>query len=411
MTEKPTIDGDRLWSDLTTMAAIGATAGGGSHRAALGDADREGRNLFALWAGEAGLTITADRIGNLSARREGLDPDLAPVVIGSHLDTQTPGGRFDGVLGVLAGLELVRALNRAGHTTRRPLEVAVWTNEEGARFQPGLMGSSVFAGDMALADALAATDRSGATVAGELARLGLAGPLEPGRPIDSYFELHIEQGPILEQKGIPIGLVTNSSWGCSGFVEIRGENGHTQTEAMSRRRNALVGAARLILEIDVIGAAAEPDGMVGASMIDVAPNNRVNIPHHARLGFAVTHATRDGREAMIARIGAAVDRMIRETGLDATLTTAFRRDRLDFSPELRDRAGTAATALGLDVLEMPTLTAHDALAIHRVAPVAILFVPCRDGVSHNEKEWCEPRWATDGARVLLDTVVAHADRR
>lgn len=403
------IDGARLWSDLMTMGAIGASAGGGSFRAALSDADREGRNLFCHWAREAGLAISIDQVGNIFARREGADPSLPPVVLGSHLDTQMPGGKFDGVYGVLAGLEVMRALNRAGVATRHPLEVACWTNEEGARFQPGLMGSSVFCGDMPLGTALAATDAKGCVMGTELARIGYAGAMAAGgRHFDSYLELHIEQGPLLEQKGVAIGAVTNSSWGCSGFVEIRGENGHSQTQAMSLRRNALVGAARLVLAIEEIGVAQEPDGMVSATVIDNLPNNRVNIPHYTRLSYAAVHATEAGLKAIVARIEAAASEIATREGLRIVAKTGFLRERLDFSPELRALTHAAATELGLSVMDLPTLTAHDALSVHKVAPVAIIFVPCRGGLSHHEQEWCEPSWATDGARVLLEMAMRRA---
>lgn len=403
MSLSPEIDGARLWSDLMTMGAIGGTARGGSFRPALSGADAEGRNLFAHWAREAGLAITVDEVGNMFARREGCDPSLPPLMIGSHLDTQMPGGRFDGVLGVLAGLAVARALNAAGIITKRAIEIVNWTNEEGARFQPGLMGSGVFAGLLPLADVLARTDRKGLSVRDELAASGYAGTVPVGgRSVHAYLELHIEQGPELEKAGARIGAVTNSSWGCSGFIEIRGENGHSQTAAMSKRRNALVGAARLILAIEEIGAGQEPAGMVSATVIDSWPNNRVNIPHLAKLSYVVIHETVEGRQAIIDRIEEAATRIATESGLEIETTTAFFRDRLDFAPDLLDLTVETAQKRGFSVMKLPTLTAHDALSIHMVAPVAIIFVPCRDGVSHSELEWCEADDATAGAQVLLD---------
>ncbi|MCX8998018.1 hydantoinase/carbamoylase family amidase [Rhizobiaceae bacterium BDR2-2] len=410
MTGLPEIDGARLWSDLMTMGAIGGTARGGSFRPALSGADAEARNLFAHWAREAGLALSVDRVGNMFARREGRDPSLPPLMIGSHLDTQMPGGKFDGVLGVLAGLAVVRALNAAGLETQRAIEIVNWTNEEGARFQPGLMGSAVFAGLLPLDEVLARTDRKGLSVRDELAATGYAGPVPAGgREVHKYLELHIEQGPELEKNGAVIGAVTNSSWGCSGFIEIRGENGHSQTAAMSRRRNALVGAAKLILAIEEIGAAQEPAGMVSATVVENWPNNRVNIPHLAKLSYVVVHETAEGRQAIIDRIEEAARRIAEDSHLDIETTTAHFRDRLDFSPDLLDLTVKTAEGRGLSVMTLPTLTAHDALSIHFVAPVAIVFVPCRDGISHSELEWCEPEHATAGARVLLDMALAAAN--
>lgn len=409
MTSIAEIDGARLWSDLMTMGAIGGTARGGSFRPSLSGADAEGRNLFAYWAREAGLEVSVDQVGNMFARREGTDPSLPPVMIGSHLDTQMPGGKFDGVLGVLSGLAVVRALNAAGIVTKRAIEVVNWTNEEGARFQPGLMGSGVYAGLLPLDQVLERTDTKGANVRNELAAIGYAGPLPVGgRAIHKYLELHIEQGPELEKTGTVIGAVTNSSWGCSGFIEIRGENGHSQTAAMSRRRNALVGAAKLILAIEEIGASQEPAGMVSATVIESWPNNRVNIPHLAKLSYVVVHETAEGRQAIIDRIETAARGVAAESGLAIETTTAHFRDRLDFSPELQDLTVATATKRGLSVMKLPTLTAHDALSIHMVAPVAIVFVPCRDGISHSELEWCEPEHATAGANVLLDMAISVA---
>jgi N-carbamoyl-L-amino-acid hydrolase len=269
MTFSADIDGGRLWSDLMTMGAIGATAAGGTFRPALSGSDREGRNLFSYWAKEAGMSVSVDRIGNMFARREGRDPSLPPLMIGSHLDSQMPGGQFDGVLGVLAGISVVRALNEAKIETRRAIEIVNWTNEEGARFQPGLMGSGVFAGLLPFEEIVGIRDGQGRSVAEELQQSGYTDGVVPGgRAIEAYLELHIEQGPELEATGIEIGAVTNSSWACSGFVEIRGENGHSQTAAMSKRRNALLGAAKLILAIEEIGAVNEPDGMVSATVIE-----------------------------------------------------------------------------------------------------------------------------------------------
>ena len=398
----PKIDGARLWSDIMTMGAIGATEAGGLYRPALSDSDKDARNLFCYWAKEAGLTIEVDKIGNIFARREGLEPDLPPLVIGSHLDTQMPGGKFDGVLGVLAGLEVLRALNRANIQTRRPILIADWTNEEGARFA-GLMGSGVFGGWMGLEEALAATDREGKTVANELKRIGYAGEADVvGRPMYKYLELHIEQGDLLQNAGKLIGAVTNSSFWGGGMIEVKGQNGHSQTAPMSRRCNALIGAAKLALEIEAIGASQEPVGMVSPTTIDILPNNMVNIPHLAQLQYLIVHETDAGREEVISRIRAAM--RVVEADYGVTITDTYRRyrERQDFCPELIALTEQLSQELGYgEVMKMPTLTGHDALNTAFVCPTAIIFVPCKDGVSHCEAEWCEPEHAFAGAEVLL----------
>ncbi len=400
MTTLSDINAERLWADIMTMGAIGATEGGGSFRPALSDADREGRNLFRYWAQEAGLAVTVDAIGNMFARREGSDPSLAPLVIGSHLDTQMPGGKFDGVLGVLAGLAVIRALDAAGIVTRRAIEIANFTNEEGARFQPGVMGSGIFAGLLPLDEALSRKDDGGAMLGDELARIGYAGSLPVGgRPIHKYLELHIEQGPEMEKSGAVIAAVSNSSWGCSGFIDIKGENGHSQTAAMSTRRNSLVAAAKLILEIEAIGAENEPDGMVSATVIRNWPNNRVNIPHLTKLSYVAVHSTDEGRARIVERIEAAARRIAEETGLVIDATTSHYRQRLDLSPDLSAQVLAVAGRLGYPSMMLPTLTSHDALSMHHLCPTAIIFVPCRGGISHSEQEWCYPEHAAAGARA------------
>ncbi|WP_321333390.1 hydantoinase/carbamoylase family amidase [Breoghania sp.] len=405
----PPIDAERLWSDLMTMGAIGETAGGGSFRPTLSDADREARALFRFWARQAGLTVTTDAIGNIFARREGTDPNLPPVVIGSHLDTQMPGGKFDGVLGVLAGLAVVRALNAGDIRTRHAIEIVDWTNEEGARFQPGVMGSAVFAGKLPLEEALSRVDPEGKVLAQELDRTGQAGAMPVGgRAFHRYLELHIEQGPELESSGTDIAAVSRTSFMCSGYVTVNGENGHTQTTPMSARRNALTAAARLILAIDEIGATEEPLGMVSASTITNWPNNRVNIPHRTELSYAVVHMEEEGRRRIMDRIEAAVRQIAQETGLEIDLQHRHFRDAFDFSPELRSAVRETADGLGLSSCELPTLTAHDALSMQELCPTALIFVPCRDGVSHSEREWAEPEHVANGAEVLLHMAAREA---
>lgn len=407
----PRVDGERLWSDLMTLAAIGALPRGGCDRLALTDADRDGRNLFVHWCREAGLAVSIDAMGNVFARREGSDASLPPVFAGSHLDTQSPGGKFDGPLGVLAALEVVRTLDRAGITTRRAIEVVNWTNEEGARFSPGLMGSAVFAGAVDQATAHAVTDCAGHSVGGELARIRYAGDAPMGgRAVDAYFELHIEQGPELEAMGITIGVVTHSHYSISADIECRGDNGHIQSLPMLRRRNALVGAARLIAEIDRIGRASAPAGSASAVVIDAWPNNRINIPHRAVFSYGVIHPDAEGLERMQAEIDAATRMVADETGLAFATLVARRRDPVHFTEELVALAETAALELGFSVTRMRTRPGHDAFNMLRVCPTELIFVPCRDGISHHELEYCSPEHVAAGADVLLQAVLRRADR-
>ncbi|MBN8929201.1 MAG: hypothetical protein BGO51_01650 [Rhodospirillales bacterium 69-11] len=405
------VDADRLWSDLMTLGTIGALPRGGNDRMALTDADRDGRALFAHWCAEAGLTVTVDGIGNMFARREGSDPSLPPVLAGSHLDTQSPGGKFDGPLGVLAALAAMRALDAAGVTTRRAIEVVNWTNEEGCRFFPGLMGSAVFAGALSPETAFAATDRAGRTVAAELARIRADGPTPiGGRSVDAYFELHIEQGPLLEDAGVTIGAVTHSHYSIMADVECRGDNAHIQSMPMLRRRNALVGAAKLIAETDRIGRAHAPAGSASAVVIDSWPNNRINIPHRAVFSYGLMHPDAQGLEAMQAELAAATAVIASETGLEFDTPFHRRRDPVLFTEELIALTESIATELGHSVMRMRTRPGHDAFNLLRLCPVELIFVPCRDGISHNELEYCEPAHCAAGADVLLNAVLRRADR-
>ena len=405
------IDSGRLWSDLMTLGAIGALPRGGNDRMALTDADRDGRALFRLWCEAEGLTVTIDAMGNMFARREGTDPSLPPVFAGSHLDTQSPGGKFDGPLGVLGALAAVRALNAAGHVTRRAIEVVNWTNEEGARFSPGLMGSAVFAGVVPIEDAYASTDRGGLGFGAELTRIRNKGAVAVGgRPVDAYFELHIEQGPLLEEMGTVIGAVTHSHYSLMADIACIGENSHIQSMPMIRRCNALVGAARLIAEIDRIGRAHAPAGSASAVTMDLWPNNRINIPHRAVFGYGLIHPDAEGLESMASQIETAMHAIATETDLTFETLLRRRRDPVFFSEELTALTESTAASLGLTVTRMRTRPGHDAFNMLRLCPTALIFVPCRDGLSHNELEFCEPEHCAAGANVLLHAVLQRADR-
>jgi N-carbamoyl-L-amino-acid hydrolase len=418
---QPTIDSARLWSDLMTLGAIGALPRGGCDRVALSDADSDGRHLFAHWCREAGLTVTVDAIGNMFAQRAGRDPALAPVMMGSHLDTQQPGGKFDGPLGVLAGLAVIRAIDAAGIVPERGIEVVNWTNEEGARFIPGLMGSAVFAGVTPLADAHGFTDRAGRSMGAELARTRWLGdaPMSVAaggsRVVDSYFELHIEQGPELEALGITIGAVTHSHYSTNTSIECLGDNAHISSMPMTWRRNALVGASKLIAEIDRIGMAAAQGertawGSASTTVIDCWPNNRINIPHRCVFDIGMLHPTAEGIAAMVAAVQAATEAVAAETGLTFNVLQHRQRDPFHFDPALTALVEQVAAGAGHSVTRMRTRPGHDAFNMTRICPSQLIFVPCRGGLSHNELEWCEPAHCAAGAEVLLRAVLARAHR-
>lgn len=407
----PGVDGQRLWSDLMTLATIGALPAGGCDRLALTPADVVARTLFAHWCAEARLPVTTDAIGNMFARYEGADPTLPPVFIGSHLDTQSPGGKFDGPLGVLAALEAIRTLARAGMRPRRSIEVVNWTNEEGARFAPGLMGSAVFTGVLDLDAVYATRDKAGVSIADALAQLHTRDPaLRGGRPVDSYLELHIEQGDRLQMAGRTIGIVTGSEYNCFVDIECFGANGHAQATPMTQRVNALAAAAELIAAIERIGREHAPAGSAGVAVLDVWPNNRINIPHRARLTYAATHPERAGMAAIRAEIATAAAAIAAQTGVRIEVATPPDRDATEFDPRLAAMVTGIAAELGLSTLDLRTRAGHDAIRMAPYCPTQMIFVPCKDGVSHSEFEDCTPGDAIAGANVLLRTAWALANR-
>jgi N-carbamoyl-L-amino-acid hydrolase len=405
------INGKRLWSELMASGAIAELPHGGVDRMALTDGDRDVRGLFGHWCREAGLALHVDGMGNMFARREGTDPSLPPVMLGSHLDSQSPGGKFDGPLGVLGALEAVRAIAEAGIATKRALEVVNWTNEEGARFSPGLMGSAVFAGMLPLADAHASVDADGKRFGDELRRIRYDGAAPVGGlAVDAYFELHIEQGPLLEEAGITIGAVTHSHHSVFADMEVLGENSHIQSMPMRRRRNALVGAAKLIETIDRVGQEYAPAGSASAVVVECWPNNRINIPHRATFSYGIMHPDADGAAAMRREIEEAEARIAAETGLVFNTLVKRQRAPVHFDEGMIRLAEEAAAALGYSCARMRTRPGHDAFNMARICPTELIFVPCRDGWSHSEREWSEPEHCTAGVEVMANAVLARANR-
>ena len=403
------INGPRLWSSLMEMAKIGATAKGGVNRLTLTDLDRQSRDLFAKWCKDAGCTITVDRMGSMFARRKGADDSLAPVMVGSHLDTQPTGGKFDGALGVMAALEVVRTLNDLDVKTRHPIEIAMWTNEEGSRFAPAMTASGVFAGVLKLDDALKIKDTAGLEIGAELQRIGYAGEATVGgRPVAAFFELHIEQGPILEEEGIDIGIVTAANGQKWYEITLTGVESHAGPTPMNRRKDALVGAARIIELVNSIGHAHDPQACATCGMIQAYPNSRNVIPGSVFLTVDFRHPEAARLVAMDKALRSGVAEIAKRSGLSFEMKMVADYAPTPFDPGCVDAVRKAAKRLGYSAREITSGAGHDAVYMARVAPTAMVFTPCVDGISHNEAEDIRPEWASAGTDVLLHAVLEAA---
>lgn len=402
------VDGARLWQSLMDLAAIGATPKGGVCRLALSDLDRQARDLFVHWAKEAGCTVRIDAIGNIFARRAGHNNALAPVMTGSHIDTQPTGGKFDGNYGVMAGLEVLRSLNDAGIETERPIEVAVWTNEEGSRFVPVMMGSGVFVGAFTLPDVLAQQDTKGISVEQALSSIGYAGPITATPPVHAYFEAHIEQGPVLEANNCVIGVVQGALGQRWYNVIIHGMESHAGPTPMTLRRDALLAASELTQAVNRIAMERLPHarGTVGA--MEVFPNSRNVIP--GRVTMTVDLRAPD--DAMLLAMDTALRQACASIAEGHQLTIDL--DQVvyfppqPFTPELVEGVRSAATALGYSSMDVISGAGHDAVYLARVAPTAMVFVPCAGGISHNEIEDAEPAHLEAGCNVLLQGMLSRA---
>jgi beta-ureidopropionase / N-carbamoyl-L-amino-acid hydrolase len=410
------LSGARLWGSLMEIAKIGGTAKGGCNRQTLTDVDAEGRRLFQRWGEACGLTLNVDRVGNMVFTRPGRDPSRKPIAIGSHLDTQPTGGKFDGILGVLAGLEIMRALHEAGAETEAPLVLINWTNEEGARFSPPMMGSGAAMGIFSEAEVLAKQDPEGKVFGEELRRIGWRGEADPAalQQLGAYFELHIEQGPWLEREELDLGVVTHALAQRWYEVTVEGEEAHGGS-LMAGRRDAMMGAAPLISAVEEIAlAAVAPNGEVGrgtVGCVSVYPSSRNVAP--SKVWFSID--TRHGDPAMLDWMG----EQLRERA--ATLA-AQRKLKIDvqtfwdapltpFDPVLAQRMREAATTRGYKWKDMPTGIGHDAVYVARKLPTVMLFCPCHGGISHNEAESIAPEWATASLNVLADAVLATANAK
>jgi N-carbamoyl-L-amino-acid hydrolase len=405
------IDGKRLWDSLMGMAQIGATPKGGVRRLTLTDVDKRGRDRFRAECEAAGLTVRVDEIGNMFARRAGRDPDRLPVLFGSHLDSQPSGGKYDGALGVLAGLEVMHTLNDLGIVTEAPLELVNWTDEEGSRFGHSLMGSGVWAGIYTLDKAYGLTDTEGVTVRHALDGIGYRGEGKAAPfPADAYFELHIEQGPILENEGKQIGIVTGAQAQVWYDAVVTGQDSHAGTTPPSARKDALVCAARIIDLVDRMMRARGEDGRGTVGQLLVSPNSRNVIPGEVRFSVEFRHPDAAEVDRLDAQFPREAGFIARDGGVKLELSKLFNIPAQPFDPSCVELVRQGAARLGYSAREIVSGAGHDAVYVARHVPTAMIFTPCKDGLSHNEAESIEPEEAEAGAQVLFQAVLARANR-
>lgn len=402
----------RFWSTIEASAGIGEGRPGGLSRLTLGDADRQMRDLFVTWCKDAGLSVEVDECGSIFGRREGTDPDLPPILIGSHLDTQINGGRFDGIAGVLAGLELVRTLNDAGHTTRRPIVIVDWTNEEGARFSPPMVASGCFIGKYSVDWVHDLIGDDGARFGDELERIGYKGdrPCKAGE-IDAYFELHIEQGPILDAEGREVGIVTGGYPVRGMRASFAGQTAHTGPTPMDLRHNALVAGARWLTAVDDIGwDFAIHDGKATAARLTAWPNKPGILSDTAQAVCDVRHPDPITTRAMAERMRRALFEAAAVAGCEATIEDEWEWGGDIFDADLVDSLRQQAIRLGANWRDIQSQAGHDAYFLATHCPSAMIFTPCKGGITHNNEEHCEPEDFGPALNILLHAVVERADR-
>ncbi len=400
------VDEARLWRRHMALAEIGATDKGGVNRQALSEEEAGARALLAEWAAELGYSVWVDGISNLFVRREGLDASLAPVLTGSHIDSQPTGGKFDGAYGVLAGLEALQALDEAGIETTRPIEAVAWLNEEGSRFAPGMMGSEAFAGLRPLDEIMAVADRGGTSVADDLPRALAATPdarrREIGFPVAAFVEAHIEQGPALERAGKPIGVVTGIQGVRRMRVRVTGEESHAGTAPRSARRDALWEAARMV---DALQQSIHIDDehRFTVGMMEIRPNVPSVVAAEVLFSIDIRHPDSD----TLAGLEAAVDGICRNASVacDVETWTIAKAPSIWFDDAVVDTVEAAADGLGLANMRLFSGAGHDARQLSFVCPTGMIFVPCEKGISHNEAENALPSDLADGTRVLVETLV------
>jgi len=403
------VDGGQLWNSLMAMSEVGATPAGGSCRLALSDEDKAGRDLFVAWCETAGCAVTVDDMGNIFARRAGRRDDLPPVVAGSHLDTQPHGGKFDGVYGVLAGLEVIRTLNDHDVATEAPIEVAVWTNEEGSRFAPAMVSSGVFAGLFERDYALGRQDADGKTIGEELARIGYLGTESCGAcPLGAFFEAHIEQGPILEREDETIGVVMGGQGQRWYDVTVEGQDSHAGSTPLPGRRDALVAASAMIAAVRRVAECHPPHAVGTVGQLEVNPNSRNTIPGVVRFSVDLRHPDDATLAVMDEAFRAAAEDAAHGESVALTIDQIWHNPPVAFDADCITAVRAAAADLGYAHRDMVSGAGHDACQICRVAPTAMIFVPCAGGLSHNEAESAEPADLEAGCNVLLHAMLNRA---
>lgn len=403
------INPDRLWDSLMEMAKIGPGVAGGNNRQTLTDSDREGRELFKSWCDQAGLTMGVDQMGTMFMTRAGTDPDALPVYVGSHLDTQPTGGKYDGVLGVLSGLEVVRSLNDLGIKTKHPIVVTNWTNEEGARFAPAMLASGVFAGVLPLDYAYGRKDLDGASFGDELKRIGWLGDEKVGaRKMHAYFEYHIEQGPILEAENKQIGVVTH----CQGLwwleFTLTGREAHTGSTPMNLRVNAGLAMARILEMVQTVAMENQPGAVGGVGQMKFSPNSRNVLPGTVVFTVDIRSPDQAKLDGMRARIEKEAPGICDALGVKCSIEAVGHFDPVTFDPTLVGRVRAAAEKLGYSHMNLISGAGHDACWAAKVAPATMVMCPCVGGLSHNEAEEISKEWAAAGADVLFHAVVETA---
>ena len=405
------IDGKRLWDSLMSFSEIGATPKGGVRRLTLTDVDKRGRDKFRSECEALGLTVRVDAIGNMFARRPGRDPNRLPVLFGSHLDSQPSGGKFDGALGAIGGLEVMRTLSDLGIVTAAPLEMVNWTDEEGSRFGHSLMGSGVWSGVFSLDKAYALTDTEGVPVETALDSIGYRGA-EPAAAFkaDAYFELHIEQGPILEREGKQIGIVTGAQALVWYDAVTIGRDSHAGTTPPSARKDALVCAARIIDLVDRMMRAGGEDGRGTVGQLLVSPNSRNVVPGAVRFSVEFRHPSDAEVDHLDSEFPPAAQAIAAACAVKLDLTTLFKIPAQPFDTSCVDLVRQGAAKLGYSTREIVSGAGHDAVYVARHVPTAMIFTPCKDGLSHNEAESIEPGEAEAGCQVLFEAVVTRANR-
>ncbi len=403
------INGERLWASLMELAKIGATPKGGVCRLTLTDLDKQGRDLVTSWAVDAGMTVTIDKIGNGFMRRAGRNNNLPPIMTGSHIDTQPTGGKFDGNYGVLAGIEVVRTLNDRGIETEAPIEVAFWTNEEGSRFVPVMMGSGVFAKAFTLEHAYAAKDTEGKSVKDELARIGYIGEQEPGdHPIGAYFETHIEQGPVLEDNDKTIGVV-QGVLGIRWFdCTVTGMEAHAGPTPMALRKDAMQVATHLMQEVVAAALRHKPHGRGTVGMVHVHPNSRNVIPGRVKFSIDLRNSTDALVDQMADEVNAHAAHLSKDTGLGIEIELVSSYPAQAFHADCVDAVARAAKKLGYSNMPAVSGAGHDAVYMAQLAPSGMIFIPCKDGISHNEIEDAKPEHISAGCNVLLHAMLERA---